>query len=167
MKKSGFAIFSALVLFGAAGASAQVNATASITIPTLLQITVDQTAVTFPQPTLADYTTGNVASAVTSTVSTRGNVSHDVMITADAGVMTFAASTGAADPNKPAADLQWSGDTGTTWNSLSTTAGLVADALARGTNAAAAAVTYRMLLDEATDEPGTYSLGFTYTVVAN
>lgn len=169
MKRHTIAIFSALALFGTAGASAQapVNADASIVIPTLLQITVDETTVTFDQPTLADYTTGHVFGDVTSVVVTRGNVAHDVTVAADAATMGFVASAGGADPLKPASDMQWSADGGGGWSSLSTTAADVAAGLARGNNNPAASVTYRMLLNEATDEPGTYTLGFTYTVVAN
>ncbi|HUE77166.1 MAG TPA: hypothetical protein VMM83_04425 [Longimicrobiales bacterium] len=170
MRKHGLALFAALALFGATGAAAQapapVNAEASITIPTLLEITVDETTVLFGQPTLADYTTGHVFGDVTSVVSTRGNVTHDVTIVADAPTMTFTPSAGGTDPQKPATDLQWSIDNAA-WSGLSTTAANVAANLAKGTNAAAASVTYRMLLNEATDEPGLYTLGFTYTVVAN
>lgn len=171
MRKHGLALFAALALFGATGVAAQepapVNAEASITIPTLLEITLDETTVTFGQPTLADYTTGHVPGDVTSVVSTRGNVAHDVTIVADDPTMGFTPSAGGADPLKPASDLVWSADAGGNWTGLSTTSADVATALARGTNAAAASVTYRMLLNEATDEPGTYTLGFTYTVVAN
>lgn len=169
MRKHGLAVFAALVLFGTTGASAQsaVNASASITIPTLLQITVDEVAVTFDAPTLNDYLTGSLTSAVTSVIGTRGNVTHDVTIIADDPTMGFVPSAGGADPLKPASDLEWSIDGGGAWTGLSTTAANVVAGLGRGNNAAAASVNYRMLLDEASDEPGTYTLGFTYTVVAN
>lgn len=140
------------------------SANASITIPTLLSIDVDALAVTFDQPDFADYDAGFVQSVVTSVIDTRGNVVHDVTIEADAATMSYSAGPG-PDPLKPASDLQW--DAGSGWSGLTTTAVDVVAGLARGVNAGAASVTYRILLDEAADIPGTYSLDFTYTVVAN
>jgi hypothetical protein len=163
MKKIALTLSAALLLFGANEAVAQtVQGTATITIPTLLSIDVTNVSVTFPSPDLDDYTTGYVdMSSGTSVVSTRGNVQHDVTIAADAAAMTGPTA-------KPASDLQWgTGGSGGGFAGLSTSAADVATGLARGTNDAVAEVTYRMLLDEAADEPGTYSLAFTYTVVAN
>lgn len=157
-------------LFVATGAAAQTsaNASASITIPTLLEITVTNTTVGFPAPALADFTTGSIGSNTgSSAVSTRGNVVHDVEVVTAGGVtsMTYT-GTETPTPTKPVSDLEWSTD-GTNWNGLSDTPADVLTALGRGVNNNAAAVQYRMLLDLATDAPGTYDLAFVYSVVAN
>ena len=156
----------AVAMAGATGASAQTAAaSASITIPELLSINVSNTTVGFDQPAFTDYDAGEIlANTAASSIDTRGNVVHDVTIAANAAAFTYA-GTG-TDPVKPAADLQWSKD-GSTWNALGTTAVDVLTALGRGSNTAAGTVSYKMLLDEASDIPGTYSLNFTYTVVAN
>lgn len=164
MKKIALTLVAALMLFGASEARAQtsVPATASITIPTLLSIEVSETTVTFPTPDLDDYTAGSIdMSSGASVVGTRGNITHRVTISADAATMTGPSA-------KPASDLEWgTGGSGGSFAGLSTTAADVVADLVRGTHASAAEVSYRMVLDEAADEPGTYSLAFTYTVLAN
>jgi hypothetical protein len=164
MKRIALALVAALVLVGAEEARAQtsVQGSASITIPTLLSIDVSNTTVTFDQPDLTDYATGSIGmSSGASVIETRGNVTHRVTIEADAATMTGPTA-------KPASALQWgTGGTGGAFTGLSTTAADVVAGLTRGTHTSAAEVSYRMVLDEAADEPGTYSLAFTYTVVSN
>ena len=166
MRRLVITFVAAIAVLAASDTSAQTTAaaSASIVIPPLLSISVDQLTVTFPQPTLADYTAGEVASTVTSTIGTRGNVGHDVTIVADAATMSYTGSE--TPPSKPSSDMQWSIDNAT-WNGLTTTAAAVASAIARGNNPSVAGVTYQMLLDENNDYVGTYSLAFTFTVVAN
>ncbi|HSH46209.1 MAG TPA: hypothetical protein VK966_10150 [Longimicrobiales bacterium] len=165
MRKVVITLAMLLALGGAQELAAQVeNATASIEIPELLSIGVTNTSVTFDQPAVADWDLGFIgASSGASTVSTRGNVTHRVTIEADAATMTYTGSH--TDPGKVAGDLQW--DAGSGFAGLTTGGADVVTGLTPGSHAAAAAVTYQMLLDEAQDVPGTYSLGFTYTVVAN
>jgi hypothetical protein len=165
MKKIALTLMAALVLFGANEAAAQVQTVqgnASIVIPTLLHIDVSNVTVAFPTPDLAAWDAGQVdMSSGTSVVSTRANITHRVTIEADDATMTGPTA-------KPASDLQWgTAGTGGSFAGLTTTAADVVSGLARGTHATAAEVWYRMLIDEATDEPGTYSLAFTYTIVAN
>lgn len=167
MKKVALTLLAALVLFGANEAVAQVETVqgnASIVIPTLLHIEVSNVTVAFPTPDLAAWNAGQVdMSSGASVVSTRANVGHDVTIAADAATMD-----GPAGTTKPASDLQWgTAGAGGSFTGLTTTAADVVSALARGTHGTAAEVWYRMLIDEATDEPGTYNLAFTYTIVAN
>jgi len=168
MKKLTMTILGAFLLVNAAQVSAQSQAAnASVTIPEVLAITVDQTNIAFPAVTAADFTAGYVDAGVTSTIDTRGNVVHDVTIQADAAAFTYVGSASPA-PSKPAADLSWSNDGGTSFTAIDNAAATdVATALARGVNAGAAAITYRIGLDLASDPPGDYSLAFTYTVVAN
>lgn len=153
--------------FGVTSLTAQVEsvaANASITIPTLLHIDVSGTAVTFGTASLTDWNNEWIAATGTgSEITTRANVLHDVTIEADAATMSTTDGG-----TKAASDLQWSTDAAA-FTDLSETAADVLTGLARGNNGGAArgTVTYRMRLDEATDEPGTYTLAFTYTVMAN
>lgn len=156
-----------LAMFGGTELTAQVGATATITIPELLYVDIDVKSVPFAEPTLADWQAGSIAApaSTVTTVSTRANVSHQVLIAADAELMD---KDGVADvtTSKPASDLEWSTD-GTTFSPLTTTGVAVTPTLSRGVHATAGTVYYQMLLDESTDEPGIYSLGFTFTVLAN
>ena len=146
---------------GALSAQTSQTGTATITIPTLLQIDVTNLTVSFPSPTFADFTAGTIApSSGASVIDTRGNVVHDVTIQASAATFTGPYA-------KSASDLQWSTDGGSSWTGLSTTATDVATAVARGAHAGVATVDYQLALDEAADLPGSYSLDFTYTVVVN
>ena len=165
MRNTALTLMTVLALLGAREASAQTDtegATASITIPTLISIDVSNATVGFDQPTLADYTTGHIGmNSGASVVSTRSNIIHKVTIQADAATMTGPSA-------KPASDLQWgTGGAAGSFAGLTTTAADVVGNLPRGNNATAASVWYRMVLDEANDQPGTYSLAFTYTALAN
>lgn len=168
MRKLATMLMAAAGVLAAGDLRAQTTAAAnaSIVIGPVLAITVDQVTVTFVSPTADDYTSGSITSGVNSTIATRANIVHDVTVAADALAMTYT-GTAVPAPTKPASDLQWSKDAGTSWTGLSPIATDVATAVPQGTNAAVAVVGYRMLLDLATDVPGTYSLNFTYTVVAN
>lgn len=144
-------------------AQSSVNGTSTITIQQVLYLAVSNTAVAFPVPTAANFNTGNVAaSSAASVVSHAGNVTHSVKITAGAANMT---ATDVANV-KPASDLEWSMDSGTNWTGVSTTAQSVRTSIAKGQHNSAATVQYRMQLDYSTDAPDTYTLPFTYTVVA-
>lgn len=156
-----------LTLFGAAAAYAQdqVDVNASITIPTVLYVDVTNTSVTFDQPDATDYANGSIDANVSGVLSYRGNVQHSVEIAADADY--FDATDAANDDLKPASHLEWSKDGGSNWSALSTTAADVVTGVARGAHDNAQTIDYRMLLDYTTDAPDTYSLGFTYTVVAD
>jgi hypothetical protein len=167
MRKSALTLIAAAVLFGAAGpASAQVNGSASITVPSLMTLGVTNTTVTFADPDFAAFDAGYVtATSAASAVTTRANVLHNVQVTAGAANMTYTGSESPA-PTKASSDLEWSTD-GSTWTPLSTTAADVfGSSLSRG-DAARGDVQYRMALDVANDLPGDYGLAFTYTIIAN
>lgn len=161
MRKLTMLLAGALALFGATSLSAQ-NATATVTIPTVLAINLTGNSFDF-NPTQTEFDAGVMGATGTSTLSTRGNVPHDIDITA--GTNTFGYSGTYTDPAKAASDLEWS--TGSGWTGLSTTAAPVVQGLSRGVNANAATVSYQLLLSYDNDVPGTYTLNFTYTVVAN
>lgn len=172
MRKTVCLVTATLALAGATAAQAQ-SVTASVQIPTVLSIDVaGPNTFSFPAVTAADYAadgTGSVlaGAANNSTLSTRGNVSHDVEI-ASSGGATEMSYTGAetAPSVKPVGHLRWSLD-GSTWNPLQGVAQDVQTAVARGAHQDLATVQYQMLLDLATDSPGTYSVTFVYSVVPN
>jgi hypothetical protein len=165
MRKLTAMLLGAFVLFGATSLAAQ-NATATVTVPMILSISLTGNSFDFV-PTQTDFDADSMAAGGTSVLSTRGNVPHEIDITADAAAFSFTEDTGHpyADPNKPASDLHWSAGSG--WTPLSTTAAPIVQNLARGAHASAATVSYYLMLNYANDVPGTYTLGFTYTVVPN
>lgn len=157
-----------LVVAGVATAEAQsTTATAEINIPTVLFMDVSGTTVSFDDPAAADFENGVIPANNSTTIDTKGNVAHDVTVQAEAD--NFSGGSG----NKPAGDLIFStgggisapGD-GTSVPESSGSPVDVATALSRG-NPGAVTVDYGILLDYTTDEPDTYTLDFTYTVVAN
>jgi hypothetical protein len=162
MKKVALTLVAALMLFGASEASAQtVQANATLEIAQVLYIGGTGLDVTFPVPTATDFHAGSIAGNATTVIETRGNVFHDVNVRADAALMTGGSNV------KAASDLQWSA-TGAegSFLGLETTAANVVAGLPRGVHASAAEIWYRMALDIGADVVGTYTLAFTYTVVA-
>lgn len=164
-------VAAALVLAGAATAQAQntsASATAEITIPTVLFIDVTSDGlVSFDQPDATDFNNGFIPTSDQTTIDTKGNVVHDLTVVANSSEFT---DSGGNATSKPASDLLWSASGDVTdasqGNPMPTSATDVATGLAKG-DPSAIAVDYGLLLDYATDAPATYSLSFTYTVVAN
>ncbi len=146
-----------------ARAQTTVNATATITIPQVLFISVDETNITFPQPGSTEFDAGLIGANEASTVTHKGNIVHDVELKADAA--NFTALDDPVNNIKAAADFQWSNDGGTNFTSISTTAADVVTAAPKGIGNQT--VNYRILLDYLTDAEDTYTLGFTFTIVAN
>ena len=140
--------------------SASVPASAQLTIGSILFISIDVNDITFPTPTATDFDLGVVDANETSTLTYFGNVAHDVEIKANATAFTPTGST----YSKPASDFEYSVD-GAAFVPISTTAADIVTAEPAG--AGSATVNYQILLNEALDVPGTYDLGFTYTVVPN
>ena len=155
-----------LFAFGATELAAQSQtATATVTVPTILAISVTNTAIGF-NPTAADFDQTWTAGDNSSAIETRGNVTHDLTVQADNASFAYT-GTATTPPTKPAGDLTWSlTETGTFTSMSSTTSQTVAAGLGLGLNAAAD-VWYRVNVDYTTDVPGTYTLDFTYTVTAN
>jgi len=145
---------------GIGTSSATVPATAQLTIGSILYISIDINSITFPTPTASEFGLGVVSANETSTLTYFGNVAHDVEIQANAGAFTPSGST----YSKPAADLEYSVG-GAAFVPISTTAADIVTAEPAGLGTTT--VDYQITLDEALDVPGTYDLGFTYTVVPN
>lgn len=129
-------------------------------IPTVLLLDVANADPRFTSITAADFDAGYaLPTNGASTLAHKGNVSHSVHIRADAGLMS------GGDGDKPASDLQWSLDGGP-WTPLTTSNAALVPGANRGSHAGRT-VAFRLLLDFADDPPGTYTLNFTYTILAN
>ena len=161
-----------LALFGASDAQAQcadidgsgcsVDASATITIPQVLYLDVTNTSVAFEPVEASDFTSSGdgtatvAANSGTSVVSHGGNVGHRVEISAATSSFT------GPNSNKDASDLEWS--TGSGWSGLGT-GGQDVVGPTGGPALGNTSVDYRMLIDLTTDEPGSYNLDFTYTIL--
>lgn len=182
MMKKSLAALVGLTIVAAAPLTAQVtvNASASITVPAVLYLAVTNTSVGFGTPSATEYNAGYIAqTSAASVVSHRGNVRHDVRIWTDAATMTGSAGTFASDPvraNKPAGDLLWSNDGFTSSHPLTQSATAAAatgtdqvlvNQAARGSYDNDQTINFRMSLSYANDTPGTYSINFYYTAIAN
>jgi hypothetical protein len=141
--------------------SATVPASAQLTIGSILFINIDINSITFPTPDANDFTAGLIDANETSTLTYFGNVPHDVEIKANAGAFT---PTGGSTYSKPASDFEYSVDGGA-FTPISTTAADVVNGNPAG--GGTTTMDYQVLLNDALDVPGTYTLGFTYTVVPN
>lgn len=138
----------------AASAQGTASATARAVIPQVLYVSVPD--IDFGTVTPADFEAGDAK--VDITVIHRGNVVHDMNMKADAPQMSSATST------KPVSDVMWKPSKGA-WRALTTADDLVVDDAAKGDQATD--MRFRVLLDYATDRPGTYTVGVTFTVVAS
>lgn len=156
--------FALLVAFGAAEANAQatVGTTIRFSHAERLYINVDNNDLTLPTPTIADLDAG-FSQSVSHNVEHRGNVDHTITVANDQAnwnaPLTYVGS-------KPANELEWSNDGGTSWNAV-TAAVDVGSGVQGGFGLNPdIPVSWRAVV--AYDEPdGDYSLPVTYTSTAN
>ena len=156
--------------FVAAPAAAQTTAsgTATLTVGTTLFISVTNLNPTFA-PTATEFSAGSMTAPTTSSIISKGNVSHSITLVS--GANTFTAAGAGARLNKPSTDLQVQitpfGGAAGAWTGLSTTTFSVASGRAAGDyTTSPIASAYRALLSYSLDTPGTYTLPITYTVTA-
>lgn len=140
--------------------SASVPATATLTIGSVLFISIDENNITFPTPTAADYAANYLGANETSNLFFGGNVPHDVEIGTTSGAFTPSAG---ATYNKPAGDFEYTTD-GTNYTPIAGPADIVT---ANPPGTGSATMNYRVAIDPSLDGPGTYTLGFNYTIVPN
>lgn len=165
MKRSLLAVAFALVV-----SVPQVNAQTTATVSTTLSFTMQQrlfidvtnNALVFPDPTLADLDAG-YTQTVSHSVEHKGNVDHTITVDPDAANWLVPLSYSG---NKPADDLEWSNDAGTSWN-------VVSAAVNVGTGVRGGfglnpdiPVSWRAAIDY-TEPDGGYQLTVTYTSTAN
>jgi hypothetical protein len=165
-------LFAAVLLFAAGmPAVGQVQTgTVTISVGAVLSLDVTARTVTFPTVTQAHYEQGWATASANSLVTTRGNITHSVSMQATSAIMGATGSGARAD--KPGSDLQvrlrpaggaWGSPIGLTTGAVSVVSGRAAG----NHSADRPEIEYRVLLNWTADRPGTYTLGFTYTIVAN
>jgi hypothetical protein len=161
MSRGARALALALVLAGwlpaAARAQEEVGVKLTVTVATVLYIDATNLDVTFT-PSAAVLQSGSMVAPFYSVLTHAGNVRHSVLLRALAGVWT---STNGV--TKPVGELQWSTNGGTSWTSFSTTNATPVSNAVR--NIYTRDVYYRVLLDPDSDQPGTYTLDFQFTIL--
>lgn len=143
---------------GAAG-TCSINVASSLTIPTLLRLSIDDTTTSLTTPTEAIFNTGSVTTAG-PVITIKTNNSWTLLVRAAAATWTGVGAGVRA--NKPVGDLAW--DRGLGFTTMTT-----ADAsVATGTRGASnvTSMSYRVNWSWPLDTPGTYSLLVVYTVTS-
>ncbi|HTR21966.1 MAG TPA: hypothetical protein VMH88_14030 [Gemmatimonadales bacterium] len=140
--------------------SCSVNNTASVTVPTLMQLTLSSTTTALTVPAVANFDGAAVAdNGPTATV--KANKGWNLTIASSANVWTAA---GGANAAKASTDLAWSTAANGTFAGLSTTPATV---LTSGTGSSTSqSIFYQTSWHSAGDTPGTYSLTVVYTLNA-
>ena len=144
---------------GATG-TCSINVSSSLTIPTIIRLTVNDTT-TLTAPTDAIYTTGSVVNTGPTAI-VRSNTTWSLSVAAAAA--TWTASGTGARAAKPAADLLWGTSAGGPFTALTTTAATVATG-SMGSSSSTQ-MYYKSLWNIVLDGPGTYTLTLIYTVTA-
>jgi fumarate hydratase class II len=151
----------------ASAVNCTVATTLSMTMPSIMKLTLGGTAVTLATPADIDAFNADGEDTTTTTgptVDVRSNRSYRVQISS-AATFSHTALSGAAQYLKPADELRWSVNGGTSSTPMSTTATDIASGSA--TNASTQkTVTYLTAYDITKDQPGAYSLAVTFTLVA-
>ena len=139
----------------------------AMTMPSLMNLTLSGTSVTLAAPSAVSEFDANGLVEKTTTgpsFTVKSNRSYRVQISADAANFSHTAQAGAATYAKPAGDVSWRIGSGN-YTALTTTPADIGsgDATALST---AAQVGYKTSFDITKDQPGAYSLGVTFTLVA-
>ena len=154
-----------------ASTSASVNCTVvstlSMTMSTLMNLTLNGTTVTLNAPTaVSDFNASGLYAVATTGPSfqVKSNRSYRVQVSADAATFTNTPVAGSAAYNKPAGDLSWAHDAAT-FTTLTTTPTDVGSGSSTSLSVART-ITYKTAYDITKDQPGAYSIGVTFTLVA-
>lgn len=163
MKRTILALSLALTFVASeADAQATVNTTLSFTMQQRLYLDVDDDNLVFPDPTVSDLDAG-YSQTVSHNVEHRGNVDH-VITVAPAAASWNAPVTYVG--SKPADDLEWSNDAGTTWIVVSGATNVGTGVQGDASLNPDIPVSWRAAIDY--DEPaGGYDLTVTYTSTTN
>lgn len=156
--------FAALALVAVPQADAQtsVNTTLSFTMQQRLFLDVDDANLIFADPTTADLDAG-YTQTVAHNVEHRGNVNH--LITVAPSTATWNAPV-SYPGTKPADDLEWSNDSGTSWNVVSAAVNVGSGVRGGFGLNPDIPVTWRAAIDY-TEPAGGYNIIVTYTSTAN
>jgi len=154
-----------------ASTNATVNCTVATTLSTtmssLMNLTLNGTDVTLVGPTaVTDFSPAGLFSAITTgpTFQVKSNRSYRVQVSSNAATFGHTPAAGATAYAKPVADVQHSMN-GTSFTALSNIPTDIATGSATAVSAVSS-VTYRTAYDITRDQPGSYTLGVTFTLVA-
>ena len=150
-----------------ASVNCSVGTTLSMTMSTLMNMTLNGTTVTLNAPTaVSDFNVAGLYAVATTGPSfqVRSNRSYRVQVHADAATFAHTAVAGGATYNKPAADLSWANDAAT-FTTLTTTAADIGSGSSTSLSVAKT-ITYKTAYDITKDQPGAYTIGVTFTLVA-
>ncbi|MEO6067911.1 MAG: hypothetical protein ABJB33_04450 [Gemmatimonadota bacterium] len=146
---------------GVANGSCSVNVASSLTIPTLLRLTIDDTSTALTTPTEAIYDAGTtVSTGPVATIKTNG--SWTVLVRATAA--TWTASGAGARTNKPVGDLAWGKLVGGPFIPMTTTNATVATGTRGASNVTS--MFYQVAWSWPNDTPGTYTITVVFTATS-
>lgn len=160
-----------IAIVGASPAAAQSNCSGNnctlthkvkVTIPDLMQMTFDKDSTSLTAPAIGDFgadstATKNDLSALNITV--KSNRKYQVTIAANSA--NWSAPAGVT---KPAGDLSWTTDGGSSWTAVSTSAGNLYGATQNSTFGRSLTVGWQTKWHFVNDLSGAYSLVMTFTL---
>lgn len=144
-----------------ANGSCTLNVASSLTIPTVIRLSIDDTTTSLTTPTEASFNTGKAATTGPS-ITVQSNSPWTLYVRA--GAATWTGVGAAARLNKPVGDLGWNTTGGASYTPMTTI-----DASVKSGTRTASNVTqiyYQVNWSWPLDTPGTYTLVVQYTVTS-
>ena len=135
---------------------------ATVTVPTILNLSINDTSTSIASPVQADFDNGFQDAASTVIATVKSNKAWSLTIKGGAANWT---GTGGASATKVVADLHWS-ITGPGAGTAMTTSAVSIASSATGTAGSNTTVNYRIIWSYATDTPGTYTIPVIFTAAA-
>lgn len=135
---------------------------ATVTVPTILDLTINDTSTAIAAPTETDFDNGFQDPAATVVATVKSNKAWSLSIKGGAATWT---GTGGASATKAVGDLHWSTSGPGAGTALTTSNATIASS-ATGSSGAATTVNYRIIWSYASDTPGTYTIPVIFTAAA-
>lgn len=137
------------------------STTVSVTVPTILRLSLDDTTTALTAPTETDFDAGSQDNAGSITANVKANRGYTLNI--KAGSATWSGGSG----SKAAGDLRWRTGGAAPGTALTTSDAAVGTS-ASGTTGLGTdyAITYNIAWSYASDTPGTYTLPVVFTATA-
>jgi hypothetical protein len=153
-----------------ASVSCTVGASFSMTMPSLMSLTLSGTSVALNAPSkVGDFDSDGLASFTTAgpSLTVRSNRSYKVQVKANAATFSHTPQNGAASYAKPISDVSWTVGSGPSaqYFALTTADAEVGNGSATSSTVAAT-IGYKTNFDITKDQPGSYALNLTFTLVA-
>jgi hypothetical protein len=143
-----------------------VTSYATVTVPTLLKLTIDDTSSTIPAPTATDFDNGFSDAGTLVNATVKSNKAWTLSIKGGAATWT---GTGGASATKAVGDLHWSTSgpgAGTALTTSNATLASGASGTTGGASGQSFAIDYRILWSYSSDTPGTYTIPVIFTAAA-